>query len=148
MTADQTTGRKSQMNDVVQEARRWIGTPYKHQASVLGAGCDCLGLIRGIWRARYGCEPEAVRPYSPDWSEPEGEERMLEGAARHLLAASGAVRSGDVLVFRIKRSGVAKHIGVATGADGFVHAYSGKGVVETPLSDVWAARVAGHFRFP
>ena len=36
---------------VVAEARMWIGTPYVHQASALGAGCDCLGLVRGVWRA-------------------------------------------------------------------------------------------------
>jgi NlpC/P60 family putative phage cell wall peptidase len=36
----------------------WIGTPYRHQASLKGVGCDCLGLIRGIWRGVYGHEPE------------------------------------------------------------------------------------------
>ncbi|MDG1118150.1 MAG: peptidase, partial [Flavimaricola sp.] len=30
--------------DVVATARGWIGTPYLHQASCRGAGCDCLGL--------------------------------------------------------------------------------------------------------
>ena len=54
----------------VAEARRWIGTPYLHQASVRGAGCDCLGLLRGVWRAVYGSEPEAVPAYTADWSEP------------------------------------------------------------------------------
>ena len=29
---------------------RWIGTPYRHQASLKGVGCDCLGLVRGVWR--------------------------------------------------------------------------------------------------
>ena len=45
---------------IVREARTWLGTPYLHQASVRGAGCDCLGLVRGVWRALYGREPEAV----------------------------------------------------------------------------------------
>ena len=35
---------------IVAEARAWIGTPYRHQASLKGIGCDCLGLLRGIWR--------------------------------------------------------------------------------------------------
>src|SRR5215207_7343246 len=34
---------------IVAAARGWIGTPYHHQASVKGVGCDCLGLIRGLW---------------------------------------------------------------------------------------------------
>jgi len=54
---------------VVAEARRWIGTPYRHQATVRGAGADCLGLVRGVWRALRGVEPVAVPPYGPDWAE-------------------------------------------------------------------------------
>ena len=44
------------------EARRWIGTPYQHQASVLGAGCDCLGVLRGVWRGGAMPRPTAQRP--------------------------------------------------------------------------------------
>ena len=33
------------LSRVVATARAWIGTPYVHQASVRGAGCDCLGLL-------------------------------------------------------------------------------------------------------
>ena len=36
---------------IVRLARSWIGTPYHHQASVRGVGTDCIGLVRGVWRA-------------------------------------------------------------------------------------------------
>jgi NlpC/P60 family putative phage cell wall peptidase len=36
---------------IVVATRDWIGTPYQHQASLKGVGCDCLGLVRGVWRA-------------------------------------------------------------------------------------------------
>jgi hypothetical protein len=39
---------------IVAETRAWIGTPYRHQASLKGVGCDCLGLVRGVWRAVIG----------------------------------------------------------------------------------------------
>ena len=42
---------------VIAAARAWLGAPYRHQASALGAGCDCLGLARGVWRALYGPDP-------------------------------------------------------------------------------------------
>ncbi len=45
-------------------ARGWIGTPYRHQASLKGVGADCLGLMRGVWREIYGGEPETVPAYS------------------------------------------------------------------------------------
>jgi len=38
----------------VEFARAWIGTPYVHQGSAPGAGADCLGLVRGVWRGLYG----------------------------------------------------------------------------------------------
>ena len=67
----------------VAAARRWIGTPYRHQGSCRGAGCDCLGLVRGVWRAVLGDEPEAVPAYTPDWAETAAE----PGADALLLAA-------------------------------------------------------------
>ena len=51
---------------IVAEARAWIGTPYRHQASLQGVGCDCLGLVRGVWRALNGAEPEPTPAYAPD----------------------------------------------------------------------------------
>ena len=46
---------------IVRAARGWLGTPYHDQASVKGVGCDCLGLIRGVWREVVGPEPKPVR---------------------------------------------------------------------------------------
>lgn len=88
---------------VVQSARGWIGTPYVHQASVRGAGTDCLGLLRGVWREMLGREPEAVPAYTRDWSEPAGEEVLWEAALRHLVVKPlDAEAAGDVLLFRMR----------------------------------------------
>lgn len=133
-------------------ARGWIGTPYVHQASCKGAGCDCLGLLRGLWREIHGAEPEQVPAYTPDWSESSGEERLWAAAARHLSAKPiTAVTPGDVLLFRMRDVGVAKHVGVQaeTGpAPTFIHAYSGRGVVESVLTPPWARRLVARFAFP
>lgn len=138
--------------DIVAAARGWIGTPYRHQASHRGAGADCLGLVRGVWRAIYGAEPESVPRYSMDWSEPQGEEALWSAAARHLVAKRpDEIGSGDVILFRMRERGVAKHLGIATrvGSDAaFVHAYSRHGVVESPLSQPWRRRIVAGFQFP
>lgn len=135
--------------EVVAEARRWIGTPYVHQASCLGAGADCLGLLRGVWRVVLGGEPCPVPPYTPDWAEPGRHEVLLEAARRWLVAKPLAEAApGDVLVFRMRAGSIAKHLGiqarVGAGAS-FVHAYTGHSVIESPLSAPWARRVAGRF---
>jgi len=137
---------------VVGAARCWIGTPYRHQASVKGAGCDCLGLLRGVWREIHGVEPASVPAYTRDWSEPGGEERLWDAARRHLLPKPlEAVAPGDVILFRMRAGSVAKHLGIQaeTGpALTFLHAYSGHGVVESPLSGPWARRIVARFAFP
>ena len=56
-------------DEFVLEARRWIGTPYRHQASMIGSGADCLGLVRGVWRNLIGDEPERIPAYTEDWSD-------------------------------------------------------------------------------
>lgn len=138
--------------DVVAEARRWIGTPYRHQASLRGAGTDCLGLLRGVWRAVIGAEPVRVPAYTMDWSEPTGEEAMLQSAQRWLVARPLAgLEAGDVIVFRLREGAVAKHVGIVAEAGSqptFIHAYTGHGVVENALSAPWARRIAGRFAFP
>ena len=145
------------MSDVAERsvtvARQWIGTPYRHQSAVKGAGADCLGLLRGVWRELYGEEPEAVPAYTADWSEPEGEERLWQAAARHLrpVARFEPFATGQVLLFRLREGAVAKHVGlVAEIADRatFIHAYSGHAVVESPLSAPWIRRVVARFEFP
>lgn len=134
-------------------ARGWIGTPYRHQAAVQGAGADCLGLLRGVWRAVYGAEPEEVPPYTEDWSEPGGEERLWAAALRHLIpvAPGAALAPGQVLLFRMRDGAVAKHLGLVGrvgSAPTFIHAYSGHSVVESPLSAPWLRRVVARFDFP
>jgi len=136
--------------DVVDIARAWIGTPYVHQGSVRGAGADCLGLLRGVWREIYGAEPEVVPAYSPDWSEPQRVEALWEAASRHLVEKPVRdFRSGDVVLFRMRAGSVAKHLGiVGAGGATFIHAYSGHGVVESALSAPWRRRIAAVFEFP
>ena len=137
---------------IVAAARGWIGTPYVHQSATKGAGCDCLGLLRGVWREVLGPEPEAIPAYSMDWSEPQGEERLWAAAARHLLPKPlGDETKGDVLLFRMRQQGVAKHLGVQAEIGDratFVHAYLGHGVIESPLSAPWRRRVVARFEFP
>lgn len=137
---------------IVAQARQWIGTPYAHQASCKGAGADCLGLLRGLWRETLGREPADVPPYTADWSEASGREVLWAAAAQWLIPKPKDDESpGDVLLFRMQQRAVAKHLGVQSliGANrSFIHAYSGHSVVESALSDPWLRKVVARFRFP
>lgn len=137
---------------IVTEARAWLGTPYVHQASVCQAGTDCLGLLRGVWRQVCGAEPEQVPAYTADWAEPGRHEVLLAAANRWLQGKpADAEAPGDVLLFRMREGSIAKHLGIAgrTGPDAsFIHAYTGHGVVESPLSAPWRRRIVARFEFP
>jgi NlpC/P60 family putative phage cell wall peptidase len=134
---------------IVAETRAWIGTPYRHQASLKGVGCDCLGLVRGVWRAVIGDEPEAAPPYAPDWAEAASGEPLVEAAARHLVAiARDAFGDGDVLLFRWRANLPAKHAAIVTGDGLMVHAHDGAAVAEVALAPWWRRRLAYAFRFP
>ncbi len=134
--------------EIVALARLWIGTPYHHRAARCGAGADCLGLLRGIWRARFGAEPEPLPHYSPSWAEVGGQEQLLQALSRHLLPAS-VPEDGQVLLFRLQAGADAKHLGIQSGGGAsFIHACPRAGVVQAPLSAPWARRIVARFAFP
>lgn len=136
---------------VVDLARAWLGTPYRHQASLKGAGADCLGLVRGVWRGLYGDEPETPPPYEREWCEPSRDEALWRAAARWFRPGDGE-RDGDVLLFRMARGAPAKHLAIRatekTAEPSIIHAYSGRAVIESPFSESWRRRVVAAFRYP
>jgi NlpC/P60 family putative phage cell wall peptidase len=134
---------------VVAEARAWIGTPYLHQASVRGVGCDCLGLVRGVWRAVYGREPEPTPPYARDWAEVAENEPLAEAALRHMTPIDPRdCAPGDVLLFRWRAGLVAKHAAIVACPATMIHAHDGAAVTEVALAPWWRRRIAFAFRFP
>ena len=134
---------------IVAEAETWLGTPYRHQASLKGVGCDCLGLVRGVWRAIYGEEPEPLPGYTADWAEAGGQERLAAAAARHLLETDAAqMRPGDVLLFRWRADLPAKHAAILVAPDRFLHAQDGAAVAPASLSPWWRRHLAHVYRFP
>ena len=134
---------------VVSLAEGWIGTPYRHQGAAKGIGCDCIGLIRGIWRELYGEEPEAVPPYAPDWAERSGEDRLVEAALRLFgpPVPLHETRPGDILLFRWRADCAAKHAGILAGRDHFIHAYEQSAVTRSALVPSWRRRIAAVHRF-
>lgn len=143
---------ETMQHQIVAEARSWIGTPYMHQASKCGAGTDCLGLVRGVWRAVIGEEPEPVPAYTADWGEPQREELLLSAAMAHFEhVADCRLAPGVVVLFRMRSGAIAKHMGIigqVAPTPTFIHAYSGHAVLESPLSHPWQRKIAAVFSFP
>jgi NlpC/P60 family putative phage cell wall peptidase len=134
---------------VLSEAVSWVGTPYRHQGSRKGVGCDCLGLVRGVWKAVYGIEPERPAAYAADWAEAGGADLFLEAAGRHCRQkAISDAAPGDLLLFRWRPHLPAKHAGILMDESRFIHAYQGHSVIISSLVPQWRRRIAAAFSFP
>lgn len=141
--------READAEAVIAAARGWIGTPYHDQASVKGVGCDCLGLVRGVWREVVGPEPEAPPAYTRDWGEIGPREVLADAAYRWLkpVAIEEAV-AGHVLLFRMRPRAMAKHAGIVIGPRRMIHAREGIGVTEEAITPLWWRKAAFAFAFP
>jgi NlpC/P60 family putative phage cell wall peptidase len=126
--------------EIVAEARRWLGTPYRHQGRRLGESVDCIGLVVGVaraldlgdWAGVYGRQPD------PAWMG-----RELGAHLDPIEAAS--VLPGDVLWLRFARSPT--HLAIVTDV-GMIHAYSPrKRVVEHSIDMRWRRRVHAAYAF-
>lgn len=130
----------SQRLRVVEEARKWIGTPYHHRASVKGHGCDCAQLLVNAFSAAGLIEHFNPAVYSMDWHLHRGEEKYLGEVERLLTRVDDDCRSilergpdvhfepGEVLMFRLGRT--YSHSALVTEWPYMVHAYAPAHVVE------------------
>ncbi|WP_093360807.1 NlpC/P60 family protein [Tropicimonas isoalkanivorans] len=149
MAARCTRATSADPDRVIAVSRSWLGTPYHDQASVKGAGCDCLGLARGVWREVVGPEPFPMPPYSRDWGETGSVEVLAEGARSMMPEIAPAEAGpGALVLFRMRPQAISKHVGILTGSSTFIHSYERLGVIEQPLSPSWQRRIAFAFLFP
>lgn len=136
------------MSAVVETARLWLDTPYMHQHATRGRGCDCLGLIRGVWRDLFGSEPETPPAYTPHWGDFRRDEILIDALGRWMVTSPGDM-PGDVLVFRMRSGHIAKHCAIRSGDDKMIHAYQGANrVTEHHIGKYWQSRLVASFRYP
>lgn len=133
---------------VVMAAQAWLGTPYRHRAATLGAGCDCLGLLRGVWRTLYGSEPMVVPPYRAGLRDPENKGALRDAAEALLVTENGELAGGQVLLFTLGGLDEPRHCAILISPTRFIHAQEHLGVVEANLTVAWAQRISGRYRFP
>jgi NlpC/P60 family putative phage cell wall peptidase len=133
---------------IIAATRSWLGTPYIHQASLRGVGCDCLGLIRGVYGEVTGRTLPEPPPYSADWAEAANTETLVEAARQWLReVAPDSFEAGDVVLFRWRTGLPAKHCGIATSATTMIHAHDGAVVSEVAIGPWWRRHLSHAFQF-
>jgi NlpC/P60 family putative phage cell wall peptidase len=138
-------------SEIVAAARQWINTPYHHQAAVRGVGCDCIGLLVGVWTDLIGQLPVAPPVYSPQWHLHQKESQLL----KVLKESYGFVEinattppAGSVLCFGLEK-GPAHHAAISTGNGTFIHSFAtARKVVEVTLDPSWRKRLHAVMDYP
>jgi hypothetical protein len=128
---------------VVEEARRWLGTPHMHRQHVIGAGIDCALFLMEAFAGAELIERFEPEFYTHDWHMHQGEERYLatvERYARPLDDSSESVRMrlradpsfrpemADILLMRVGQT--YSHGAIVTDWPCIIHAYFPSGIVE------------------
>jgi cell wall-associated NlpC family hydrolase len=112
---------------VEQEARKFIGTPFRHSGrSTLGI--DCVGLLyMSFSRAGIPSLPKTDgREYSLQWFKHTKEERLYNAikSTGHVvdIPIEEKIKKGDILLFRLfKNTFPAHHSGIAINENFFIH---------------------------
>lgn len=110
---------------LVEEARRWIGTPYRYGGEDL-SGADCSGMVMRVY------EKALARKLPRTSAE---QHRFCVPVRREDLA------DGDLVFFSSKGAGTnVSHVGIYVGKGRFVHASTSKGVIESSLDEDYYLR--------
>lgn len=132
--------------DIVAEARKYLGTPFRHQGRVLARGCDCAGLV--ICVARNLGLKDSNFDISNYGRLPTGDE-LRRNLREHLDLIEGpyeAYKPGDILLMRIETD--PQHLGILTEADYMIHAYAQlRRVTEHRIDSLWQSRIIEAYSF-
>ena len=133
------------MNNLIENARKYINTPFHHQGRVKGFGVDCVGLILCACKDT-GINLDDVQGYTnvPHHG-------LLEEQANKQLIKINIedIQKGDILLFRFLDD--PQHVALVTEINDnnikIIHAYSKVNkVVEHDLDKVWKKRLVSAYR--
>jgi cell wall-associated NlpC family hydrolase len=141
---------------IVKEAREWVGTRFHRQSAIKRIGCDCGGLVRGVgmacgvFPADFMSRPESEIFRTYEHYVPSADlERACALVGTRIDFADA--KPGDFVL--MKFDGVARHVCIlgnsANGGLTVIHAHAGlRKVVEHDLDKTWTARIMAAYVFP
>lgn len=134
------------MNQIIIEARSWIGTKFKHQGRVKinsndQGGCDCLGLIMGVGIKTK--TQELLKNYDTNDYPRRIKSNILLEELNQLMLPSEKVSTGNILLIRIGEWPV--HLALVSGVVPYlsiIHSYAqARKVVEQHLPEDWQKNI-------
>ncbi len=122
---------------IVAEARSWLGTRFRKQGRLKAVSTDCVGLIVGTAKS-LNLPVQDYRAYDtifPDTA-------LLQAELARQFERAPGPHAGAIILLEVRDEPT--HVGIATEAGTYVHAWHCRGVVETKL---YPHQVVGSFRY-
>lgn len=116
---------------VIDEAKRWLGARWHHQACVRYVLVDCAQLLIDIYAGCGLIERAEVAPYPRDWALHQDEERFLNIVERYAHPVAVPL-PGDLAVWRVGR--LFSHGGIVVAWPLIIHADMNEGVTYADAS--------------
>lgn len=139
---------------VVNEARRYIGTPYSHQGRVITRALDCVGLVLCTADElnlvdREG-EPFSKNEYPSYAATPSDIFVHRECQRRLLQCPMNELAPGCIVTMKAPIAVHSGIVGIIGGELSLIHAYNGGTYkcVEHRIDDKWKRRIVGVFKYP
>lgn len=128
--------------DVINEARTWMGTRFHHQGRLKGVGVDCIGILSGTLQVLNLLKYDNIN-YTKD---PDSD-KLVSICDKYLIKIPiEEAKPGDVLLMSWRRG--PQHMALLTD-QGILHAHIGvKKVVEHVYDDEWKARTVAAYNIP
>lgn len=124
---------------IIEEARKLLGVPFKHQGRNEKCGVDCVG-IAVIIAKKLGLKIEDNTSYGV-WP---NNYQLINEIKKAGLKKVENPKPGDILIFKIKK--YPQHLAIMTDK-GILHAHQAVGkVVEHTFTDKWKKRLVGVYR--
>ncbi|MBD5358212.1 MAG: C40 family peptidase [Bacteroides sp.] len=121
-----TQKQKGSSSKIVNEAKKWLGTPYKYADWERGKGTDCSGMVCKVYEAAIGVKLPRNSKQQSEYC------RKLKKKDVH---------AGDLVFFATgKDKHAVSHVGIMIDDEQFIHASTKKGVIISEVSTPYYER--------
>lgn len=151
---------KFDAGQITDEARSWVGTPYRHQARLKRVGVDCVGLILGVGIALEVLDwtPAKWAPFAA-YSRTPNPHRMRKAMQLFLIEVPAedafdqdSFPKEGLIAWMQWRDELPMHLGIIGRFDArptLIHAFEHLDhCVEHGFVDPWPDRVESFWRYP
>lgn len=115
---------QQQREKVVEVAKSYLRTPYRHMGRVKGQGVDCLTLLAEVFTDAGLINRPEIEFYPQDFMHHRDVERYVEGLLQYAEEVEGEPQPGDIVLWKFGR--VFSHAAIVVKWPQIIHAKIGE----------------------